>query len=205
MTKSLLIKITVGIAALAIFGILFVRSLADTRGAAYTIPTQHLKGWTLALEPASSPNEPLLALRPSPELSTGLFKQVFSRAMESLNTPASPMVALMLRSEFDRVAGDRLTQEALLVAAQAAGLPGPGFTPLYMVHRYISEPGRIRQAYFVYFNAPEIHAFRREIGLDADALAPVLFVAAAGADFNSWLPQRVNASEDCLAPIEIAG
>ena len=45
--------------------------------------------------------------------------------------------------------------------------------------------------------------FRRQIGLDPDALSPVMFVAGAGADFNSWLPQRINAEADCLAPVEI--
>jgi hypothetical protein len=30
-----------------------------------------------------------------------------------------------------------------------------------------------------------------------------MFVAGAGADFNSWLPQRVDADVDCLAPVEI--
>ena len=31
----------------------------------------------------------------------------------------------------------------------------------------------------------------------------MLFVAGAGPDFNSWLPQRVNPDADCLAPVEI--
>ena len=44
----------------------------------------------------------------------------------------------------------------------------------------------------------------KQIGLDPDALSPIMFVAGAGADFNSWLPQRINAEADCLAPIEIA-
>ena len=48
-----------------------------------------------------------------------------------------------------------------------------------------------------------IAQFRRQIGLDPDALSPIMFVAGAGADFNSWLPQRINADADCLAPVEI--
>ena len=71
------------------------------------------------------------------------------------------------------------------------------------MHRRISEPGGVRQVYLVFFDAPAIAQFRRQLGLDADALSPILFVAGAGADFNSWLPQRVNAEADCLAPIEI--
>jgi hypothetical protein len=58
--------------------------------------------------------------------------------------------------------------------------------------------------YLVFFDAPAIAQFRRQLGLDGEALSPVLFVAGAGSDFNSWLPQRVNAGADCLAPVEIA-
>ena len=71
------------------------------------------------------------------------------------------------------------------------------------MQRRISEPGGVRQAYLVFFDAPAIAQFRRQIGLDPDALSPIMFVAGAGADFNSWLPQRVNADADCLAPVEI--
>jgi hypothetical protein len=58
--------------------------------------------------------------------------------------------------------------------------------------------------FFVFFDAPSVSQFRRQLGLDPDALSPVLFIAGAGTDFNTWLPQRVNAEADCLAPIEIA-
>jgi len=68
----------------------------------------------------------------------------------------------------------------------------------------VSQPGITRQAYFVLFDAPAIAQFRQQLGLDPKALSSILFVAGAGPDFNSWLPQRASAEADCLAPIEIA-
>ncbi|MEO5741559.1 MAG: hypothetical protein ABIS29_13295, partial [Vicinamibacterales bacterium] len=65
MKQSLLIKIAVGIVAIGIFAVLFMRSLQDTRSAAYTVEPAQLKSWALALEPASSANDPILVLRPS--------------------------------------------------------------------------------------------------------------------------------------------
>ena len=204
MKKPLLIKVAVGILAVAAFAFLFMRSIEDTRSAPYTAQRAHLQSWTLSVEPASAANHPILVLRVSPELAAGLFRQIFSRAMESLNSPAAPAIPLVLRGEFDRVLGDRMTQDAMLAAAKAAGLETVPPSPRCLVHRRISEPGGGRQAYLVLFDAPAINQFRGQLGLDADALAPVLFVAGTGADFNAWLPQRVNADADCVAPIEIA-
>jgi hypothetical protein len=201
--KSLPVKIAAGVVALGAFGYLFMYSLEDTRSEAYTVERAHIQSWTLALEPASAANDPLLVLRPSPELAAGLFKQIFSRAMESLNSPTAPSIPVVLRSEFDRVAGDQLTPEGMLAAAQAAGVEATAPSPRCLVQRRISEPGGVRQAYLVFFDAPAIAEFRRQIGLDPDTLSPIMFVAGAGADFNSWLPQRVNADADCLAPVEI--
>jgi hypothetical protein len=201
--KSVAVKLAVAVLGIALFALLFMRSLEDTRTEAYTIDPAHVQSWALALEPASAPNDPLLVLRPSPDLASGLFKQIFSRAMESLNSPTAPAIPLVLRGEFDRDVGDQLTQEAMMAAAKAAGLEAAGPTPRCLVHRRISEPGGVRQAYLVYFNAPAVAQFRRAIGLEPDALSPVMFVAGAGTDFASWLPQRINEAADCVAPIEM--
>jgi hypothetical protein len=201
--KPLLIKLAIGAIAIGAFAVLFTQSLEDTRTEPYTVERTHLQTWTLALEPALRPNEPLLVLRPSPELASGLFKQIFARAMESLNSPTVPSIPIVLRAEFDRDIGDQLTQEALVAAAKAAGLETTVPSPRCLVHVRISEPGGVRQAYLVSFDAASIVQFRKQIGLDPAALPPVLFVAGAGADFNSWPPQQINAGE-CLAPIEIA-
>jgi hypothetical protein len=196
------VKIAVAAAVLAVFGFLFIRSLRDTRATAYTVDRAHLQGWTLALEPAARPNEPLLVLRPGPDLAPDLFQQIFSRAMESLTSHGQPSVPIVLRGEFDRVVADQFTLEALLEAARAAGIETAALTPRCMVHRRVSEPGRTRQVFFVLFDAPSVTQFRQQLGLDPAALSPVLFVAGAETDFNDWLPQRVDADADCLAPVE---
>ena len=193
-----------GVLAAGVFAFLFMRSIADTRGAAYTADRSHLVAWTLALEQGQRANDPLLVLRPSPELANGLFKQIFARAMESLNSPTAPSIPLVLRGEFDSAIGDRLTADAMLAAARAAGVDGAPPAPRCLVHRHISEPGGVRQVYLVLFDAPAIATFRSGLGLDPSALSPIMFVAGAGTDFNSWLPQRVNPGTDCVAPVEIA-
>ena len=64
-------------------------------------------------------------------------------------------------------------------------------------------PAGVRQVYLIFFDAPAIVQFRRKLGVDADALSPIMFIAGAGTDFASWLPQRIHAETDCLAPVEI--
>jgi hypothetical protein len=202
--KPLVIKLAIGAIAIAIFAVLFMQSIEDTRSEAYIVDRAHLQPWTLALEQAARPNDPLLVLRAPPDLPTGVFKQIFARAMESLNSPTIPSVPVVLRGEYDRIVGDQFTELAMLDTAKAAGIASAAPpSPRCLVHRRVSEPGGVRQAYFIFFDAPAIVQFRRQLGLDADVLSPVMAVAGAGTDFNSWLPLRVNADTDCLAPIEV--
>jgi hypothetical protein len=202
--KPLFVKLAVTLVALVAFGYLFMTSLRDVTTAAYTAEREHLQRWTLVLEPATRSNDPLLALRPAPELASGLFRQVFARSMESLNGPVDPAVAVVLRGELDRIVGDRPTPEELLAAAKTAGLETPGLMPRCLVHRRSSQVADIRQVFFVLFDAPAVSRFRQQLGLDPAALSPVLFIAGAGTDFNSWLPQRVDGDADCLAPVEVS-
>jgi hypothetical protein len=201
--KRVLIKVIVGLVILVLFGILFMQSLEDERRTAYTVPRQHLQKWTVALETPSNANDPLMVLQPVPELTSGLFRQVFARAMESLNTPASAGIPVITRGEFDRVVGDQLSKDALVSAARGAGLETASITPRCVVHRRVSEPGGTRQVYFVLFDAPAIAQFRQKVGLDPAVLSPILFVAGAGSDFNTWLPLRVDVDADCLAPVDV--
>ncbi len=203
MKSSLAIKFAVGICAVAAFGFLFMRSVDDARGTPYTVEPEHLRTWTVALDAASKPNDPLLVLRPAPELAGGLFKQVFARAMESLNAPVAPAIPVVLRGEFDRVVGDQFTPESLVSAAREAGLESATITPRCVVYRRVSEPGGTRQVYLVLFDAAAVAAFRRQLGLNADDLSPILFVAGTGQEFSRWLPQRLNTESDCLAPVEV--
>jgi hypothetical protein len=211
-----LIKIGVALGAIGLFAFLFIRSIQDARSAPYTVKPQDLSNWTLVLEPSSSdPRAPMLVLRASMDLSRGLFKQVFARAMESLNSPAEPGMPLVLQGEFDRALAGHLTPEALLAAARSAGLESATLTPRCLVHTRVSEPGQTRQLYFALFDAPVISKFRQQIGghgdagtaplagFDPAALSPVLIIAASEPTFSRWLPLRPDPETDCAAPIVI--
>jgi hypothetical protein len=137
--KSLLIKISIGIACVAAFGLLFMRSLDDARTSPYTVERQDLAGWSVVHEPAAAPSDPVVSLRSTPVLAAGLFRQIFSRAMESLNTPAAPAIPLVLKGEFDRRLADAMTPEALMTAARNAGLETAELVPRCLVHRRVSE------------------------------------------------------------------
>jgi hypothetical protein len=223
-----LIKIAAALGVLAGLGFLFVRSARDSRSKPYTIDGERLRNWALVLDPgsrqsgasstpgasaASSPPGPMLALRPPPELAMGLFKQVFARAMESLNAPAVSAIPLLLQGEFDRAFAGRATPDALLGVARNAGLESAAFEPRCLAYRRVSAPGITRQLYFVLFDAPAFGRFREQIGallnggagpradFDPAALSPVLFIAASDPMFDRWLPLRANPGTDCVAPI----
>ncbi len=209
-----LLKAVVAVAALGALGVFFVRSARTVLAEPYEVPRDHLAPWTLAIEPASTPSGILLALRPQPELTAVLFKQVFARTGESLTSPVPAAMPLVLQSEFDRAMPDAFTPEKLLGVAQAAGLETAAVVPRCLAHRRVSAPGVVRQVYFTRFDAPAFEQFRREVArqlryasststFDAAALSPVLIVAATDAAFSRWLPLRAGDSDDCLAPIAV--
>jgi hypothetical protein len=212
------LKILVALAVLAALGFLFVRSARDSRANPYTVEPGQLQGWTVALEPASGPNAPLLVLNAPAELSNGLFRQVFARAMESLNMPVPAGIPLLLKGEFDRAFAGHLTPEALVTAARNAGLESVAPQPRCMVYRRVSTPERTRQLYFVLFDAPGFARFRQQIGAlleaalehggapgradyDPEALSPALSVASTDTEFNRWLPIKADPATECVAPI----
>lgn len=204
------IKVAVALVVLAGISVLFVRSVQDTRAEPYTVSGDLLRNWSVVIEPPSSPSGVLIALRPSSPLVSGLFRQVFSRAGESLSTPAAPGMPLVLQAEFDRAFAGRVTPDALAEAARKAGLESESLRPRCLAYRRISDPGMTRQIYFALFDAPAFERFRREVGglaagtgFDAAAQSPVLFVAASDAAFSRWLPLRADPEADCVAPIAV--
>ena len=205
MKKPVVIKIVVALVAIAAFGFLFMRSLRDSRSEPYTVEQARLLGWTLALEAASTANDPLLVLRPPAALPQDLFRQVFARTMESYTALAGAAMPIVLRGEYDKVVGDQMSQEQLLDAARSAGLEQASMVPRCLVHRRTSVPGGVQQVYLALFDAPEVSRFRQQLGLDAAAQSPIVFIAGADADFNRWLPMRVDSAAECLAPIDVAG
>lgn len=209
--SNLPIKLAVGLVALGGLSYLFVSSLETTRAEPYQVNRGNLAGWELALDStaAGTANAPLLVLRTDIALVSNLFRQVFLRTMESMSTPASSSIAVVLHGEFASALAGRMTPGQLLAAAREAGLEGGVHEPRCLVHRRISEPGSTRQAYAAVMSSPSIVSFRQALapqaegGFDAAALTPVLLVGASDESFHRWLPMRVD-ERDCVAPIVTA-
>jgi hypothetical protein len=211
---KLAIKIGVAVVAVAGLGLLFARSLSSTRAEPYPVAPEHLRNWTLTLEEAAGPREPLLVLRPPEDLVNRLFNLVFKRTMESMNPPAAAGVPLLLREEYKRAFAGRVTPDALLAAARAAGLDRITAVPRCLAHRRDSDSRANQQLYFVIFDLPEYTRFRQQVAallgggpsranFDPDAQSPILFVAVAESNFQRWLPLRADPKADCVAPIEV--
>ena len=206
--SRLLVRVAIALAAVAVFAYLFIRSLESTRSEPYTAARADLGKWTLGLDPADGPNAPLLSVRSGDELVSRLFRQLFERANESMSSPATTSIPVVLHGEFDRGLAGRMTPAQLLAAARAAGLESASHEPRCMAYRRVSEPGSTRQAYFAIVESPAIVAFRQQLarsgaaGFDAASLTPVMFVGASDSAFHRWLPIRAEATE-CVAPIQI--
>jgi hypothetical protein len=143
--RNTLVKIAVGLVALAGLGVLFVRSAQSVRSEPFEVRRDRLQQWTLASEPASSASGILIALRPPRELASALFTEVFSRIGESMSGPLPAQMPLVLQSEIDARAAATLTPEALLALASESGLESAARQPKCMGHRRISAPGITRQ------------------------------------------------------------
>jgi hypothetical protein len=203
----ILVKLVIAAVVLAVLGYLFMHSLETTRSEPYTVDRGHLGKWTLVLEPAEGPNAPLLSARTSIELVANLFRQLFHRAMESMNTPPASSIPIVLHGEFNRALAGKMTPDALLAAAREAGLESAPHDPTCLAHRRISEPGNTRQIYFARIDSPSIVRFRESLAwdaqgqFDASALTPIMVVGASDAAFHRWLPIRAE-DRECVAPIE---
>lgn len=209
-----LLQVTAAILIAAGVGVLFVRSAKNTRSEPYVLNPESLRGWTLVLDAAPDGSGVVVALRPPQALAPALFQQVFTRAMESLNAPASPAMPLILQQEFEQAFKGRVGPDVLLAAAREAGLEAAPVEPVCLAHRRESQPGVTRQLYFAVFRVPAFQAFRLKAaalltqtgatatGFDPLALAPVVFVAASDAGFRRWLPLPKDPQANCVAPIE---
>jgi hypothetical protein len=198
------LKILAAIVVLAGLGFLFVRSATDARGEPYEMEPGYLSGWTLAADSAQTAEDAAIALRPPAELPMNLFRQLFSRQMESLSTPSAPGIVLARRSELGPTAGS----DQLLALAREAGLDRARLTPRCVGYRRESARGVTRQLYFVWFLLPEYDAFRGRLAALANAayqpaaLSPVMLTAAEPG-FEGWQPVAVDEDTDCVAPIVV--
>jgi hypothetical protein len=203
---SVLLKLGGAVVAIAAVGWLFVRSLDDARAVPYEVRPSQLRGWTLQSVPEATGEQARLLLSPPPELPLRLFRQVFSRAGESLSTPARAGVALVLA---DELRGATVTDADLQSLAQAAGLEGAAVTLDCMGYRRESQPGRVRQVFFVSVGLPGFEAFRQQLSERIAAsearlrpLSPVMLLAGAP-DVTGWMPIAVTPETDCVAPFAL--
>ena len=199
-----LIKIVVILAALAASGWLFVRSARDARAEPYQMASSHLRGWTLGIESAADSHDSMVSLRPPPELPQYLFRQLFSRQMESMGTPGTPGIPLVLRRELPAT----MTADQVLSLAQSAGLDRAAIAPRCVGYRRLSAIGSTRQLYYVLFTVAGFEGFRSSLaqqagaGFQAEALSPVLMMASQP-DFSGWMPIGADAERDCIAPVDV--
>jgi hypothetical protein len=199
-----LIKALIALVVLAGAGWLFVRSAQDARAEPYQISAGHLRGWTLGIDTAADSQGSVVSLRPPAELPMNLFRQLFSRQMESMGTPSMPGIPLALRQELPPT----VTAEQVLALAQGAGLDRSTITPACVGYRRVSAMGATRQLYYLLFSVSGFEGFRAALGqqagpaFKADALSPVLMMAAQP-DFTGWMPIGADAQRDCVAPITI--
>jgi len=199
-----LIKVAIALLVLAGAGWLFVRSAQDARSEPYQISPQHLQGWTLGIDTAADSQGSVVSLRPPPELPMNLFRQLFSRQMESMGTPSMPGIPLVLRQEMPAT----VTADQVLALARSAGLDRATITPTCVGYRRVSAMGATRQLYYVLFAVSGFEAFRAALAQQADAgfkpetLSPVLMMAAQP-DFTGWMPIGADAGRDCIAPVTV--
>lgn len=199
-----LIKVTIAIVLLAGIGLLFIRSVKDTRAEPYRVNASHLQRWTLAIDTAADADGAVVSLRPPPELPMNLFRQLFKRQMESLGTPSQPGIPLVLRREIP----SEISADAVLALARDAGLEGAVPAPKCVGYRRVSDPGITRQLYFMWFDVPGFDRFRQALALRAGpdfnsvGLSPVLMMAAQPG-FAGWLPVVVDQNRDCIASVTI--
>jgi hypothetical protein len=202
-----LVKVAVILVLVAGAGYLFMRSLDVTRAEPFTVRPEHLGSWTLTADVGARGNMAVLALAPPPELPLRLFRQVFSRAGESLSTPLNPGIGLVLA---DELRGITVPADELVAMARTAGLDRARLNPRCMGYRRDSRPGATRQVYFIVFDMPEFGAFRQALAarsgalggtaFDAAALSPVMLMAGAP-DVSGWMPLVVDVEKDCIAPV----
>ncbi len=200
-----LVKVAIALVVIVGGGWLFIRSAQDVRAEPYRIAARNLQGWTLGIDTAADSQGSVVSLRPPPELPMNLFRQLFSRQMESMGTPSMPGIPLALRQELPPA----ITPEQVLALAQSSGLDRATIAPTCVGYRRVSAMGATRQLYYLLFTVSGFEAFRTALaqqagaGVKAEALAPVLMMAAQP-DFTGWMPIGADAGRDCIAPVEVS-
>jgi hypothetical protein len=212
--KSSLLKVIVGVAVLATFAVLFMRTVRSTRAEPFVVDRESLTGWTLVQQSRTDPMGAWLAVSPPPQFAASLGREVFERGGESVSYPSPAQVPLLLQSEFDRALAGTVAPEEIVQLARAAGFESMNWKPLCMGYRRVSEPGASRALYFMLFETEAINQFRQQVSellrasagdstvFDPLALSPVLIVAGLDDGFSRWMPLRAEPETDCLASVQ---
>jgi hypothetical protein len=212
MAQRRLVKVLVPLALVAVFGVMFWRSVRGARSTPYTLSPGTQRAWALTVPsgPATEPTSPVLLLVPPPGLSRELFDQVFKRSMESMRAPEAAGIPLVLAGELQHAGAAGLPPEALFEMARAAGLDGSTPAVRCMVHQRLPEPDTRKQAYIALFESAPFAAFRASLAarlgptFDVHALVPALYVGLVEATLDRFLPTPPDPQKDCVAPIEVA-
>lgn len=215
MRQKLLLKLGIAAVAVAVFGLLFVRSVKQTAAEPYVLNQAAMTGWRLSLEPPDERSLAILSLRPPVHSVTELFQEIFRRTMQSLRALDPPLVPLVLLSEYNIALRRVFSGSELLDQAETLGLGGARFTPVCVAVRRELRDGQPRELFYILFDAPEFSTFRDELArlfverggergtFDPLALSPVMPIAATDPDFTSWLPLQASREGDCRAPIAV--
>jgi hypothetical protein len=194
------LKALVAVAVAALVGVLIVWTARDSRAEPYEIAAGQLSNWALAVDTAGV-NDTLVSLQPAPELTMNLFRQLFSRQMESMASATELGVALALDHEMP--AG--VTADEVMALAREVGLDRATIVPKCVGYRRVAQRGATRQLYFLWVDLPGFDRFRQALSartgghVDAAGLSPVLMMAAEGG-FGGWHPVLVDEVRDCVAP-----
>jgi hypothetical protein len=213
MRQTLLLKLSITAVAVAVFGLLFVRSVKRTAAEPYVLNQAALTGWRLSLEPPDERSLAILSLRPPADSVRGLFQEIFRRTMQSLRAADPPLVPLVLLTEYNSALRRVFSGSELSDQAERLGLDAAAFTPVCLAVRREQRDGQPRELFYILFDAPEFSRFRDELArlfveragergmFDPLALSPVMPIAATDSDFTSWMPLQASREGDCRAPI----
>ena len=213
--RKTLIKLVVGLVLLVGLALLFLKTVREAASEPYTVRREHLRSWTVAIAGIENPQGASLVLQPPSELPMSVFRQVFERTMESLVTPASPGIPLILRSELEGASAGLVSPEELAIVALEAGLATATVEPRCLALRRQGGPGRNRQIFFLLVDVPGFDRFRREVArllhtrtdgrtaFEPTGLSPILVVAASDADFHAWSLASADPEGECAAPVAL--
>ena len=205
-------KAVIAIVALAVLGWLFWRTVQSSLAEPYVIDAGLVAEWDLALRGRMEPDAGLLVLEPSDQLRAELFQQIFARTMESMMSPATAAIPLVLEAEYRESLGSALSPQDLVEVAEESGLSA--ITPAPVCIGVVRGEGAAsrRQLYYAIFEAPQVGRFREALArryaeaggtaaFEPDGFPLVMPLAGSDGDFASWWPFDVSPANDCQASL----